>query len=148
MTGEESLTGVAHRRTALEAAMQLVEREAASPSASDSWQRDIAVAVGELERAVSQHISHVEAPGALLDEIVERAPRLQRAAEATRAHHAVLAHAIADLLKLCEPKSDGSSAPVGAIRAEVIEILNELARHRQDGADLIYEAFDVDIGGY
>lgn len=147
MTDNDSLVGVAQRRTELEVAMQLVERQAAAPSATANWQRDLLAVVQRLERAVHQHITHVEAPGALLEDILERAPRLQRAVEDTRTHHAVLAHALADLVKLLTA-GDGDPAPIGEIRAGVIEILNELALHRQDGADLIYEAFDVDIGGY
>ena len=38
--------------------------------------------------------------------------------------------------------------PVDAIRTAVLELLGEIARHRQRGADLIFEAYDVDIGGY
>jgi hypothetical protein len=75
---------------------------------------------------------------------VEKAPRLQRAVESTRNHHAVLAHAIADLIDLIQ----SGEAAAADIRVDVIEILNDFARHRQDGADLIYEAYDVDIGGY
>jgi len=33
------------------------------------------------------------------------------------------------------------------VRVELTALLAALARHRQRGADLIYEAFAVDIGG-
>jgi hypothetical protein len=32
-------------------------------------------------------------------------------------------------------------------RADLTTLLVALARHRQRGADLVYEAYDVDIGG-
>ena len=32
------------------------------------------------------------------------------------------------------------------IRNQAIELLGQLTRHRQRGADLIYEAYQVDIG--
>jgi hypothetical protein len=148
MTERDSLAGVAQRRSELEEAMQLVEREAAAPSGSAGWLDDLSAAVRRLEAAVSHHIIHVESPGGLLEEIVERAPRLQRSVEGTRDHHAVLAHSITSLLALLTPPAKGEVVPMGQIRADVIEILSELARHRQDGADLIHEAYDVDIGGY
>ena len=148
MTGNDSLAGVAQRRTALEEAMQLVEREAAAPSGSTDWLGELGAATRQLELAVNHHITHVEASGSLLDQIVEKAPRLQRSVENTRTHHAVLAHSISDLLKLISEGSAKESASVAEISTSVIEILNELARHRQDGADLIYEAYAVDIGGY
>jgi len=148
MSGAEPLAGVAHRRNELEEAMQAIEREAAAPSASADWSTDLSAAVRQLQTALHDHIRHVEAPGALLEQIMETAPRLQRAVEETRNHHAVLAHSVADLLNLLAVGDKGETTPVAEIRANVIEILNELARHRQDGADLIYEAYDVDIGGY
>ena len=46
------------------------------------------------------------------------------------------------------PQLIESGAAAADIRVDVIDILNDFARHRQDGADLIYEAYDVDIGGY
>ena len=148
MTEKDSLAGVALRRTELEESMQLVEREAAGPSGSANWLNDLRTAVRRLEAALNQHITHVESPDGLLEQIVERAPRLQRSVEGTRTHHAVMAHSIADLLDLLTPSEGSAAVPVAQIRADVIEILNELARHRQDGADLIYEAYDVDIGGH
>jgi len=36
---------------------------------------------------------------------------------------------------------------VDAIRAHGTALLARLARHRQRGADLIHEAYEVDIGG-
>ena len=144
MLVSDSLTGAARRRTELEQALQNVEKAAAAPAAHDTWGPDLASAVRQLQSALNHHIAEVEAPQGLLEQIVEKAPRLQRVVESTRHHHAVLAHSIADLLEAIE----GGEAPAGDIRVDVIEILNDFARHRQDGADLIYEAYDVDIGGY
>jgi hypothetical protein len=144
MLVSDSLTGAAHRRTELEEALQSVEKAAAAPAAQKTWGPDLASSVNRLTSALNHHIAEVEAPQGLLEQIVEKAPRLQRAVESTRHHHAVLAHAVSDLLELVE----GGEAAAADIRVEVIEILNDFARHRQDGADLIYEAYDVDIGGY
>ncbi len=144
MLVSDSLTGAARRRSELEQALQNVEKSAAAPAAHESWGSDLASSVRQLQSALNHHVAEVEAPQALLEQIVEKAPRLQRAVESTRQHHAILAHAITDLLgKLGDP-----AATAADIRLDVIEILNDFARHRQDGADLIYEAYDVDIGGY
>ncbi len=144
MLANDSLTGAARRRTALEHALNSVERAAAAPAGNDTWGQDLGSSIRQLQSALHSHIAEVEAPRGLLEQIVEKAPRLQRAVEGTRNHHAVLAHAITDLLDLIE----AGEATAKDIRVDVIEILNDFARHRQDGADLIYEAYDVDIGGY
>ena len=36
---------------------------------------------------------------------------------------------------------------VDETRQELTTLLSALARHRQRGADLVYEAYDVDLGG-
>ncbi len=144
MLGSDSLTGAARRRSELEQALYDVERAAASPAARESWGADLASGVEQLQSALSRHVAEVEAPQGLLEQIVETAPRLQRAVETTRRHHEILAHSVADLLdRVGDPE-----AAAADIRLDVLEILNDFARHRQDGADLIYEAYDVDIGGY
>ena len=144
MLVSDSLTGAARRRTELEEALQNVEKAAAAPAAHKTWGQDLIAGAKQLQSALNNHIAEVEAPRGLLEQIVEKAPRLQRAVEGTRTHHAVLAHSITDLIDLIA----GGEAAASDIRVDVIEILNDFARHRQDGADLIYEAYDVDIGGY
>jgi len=50
---------------------------------------------------------------------------------------------------LTAPPSDEIAYDAWAdeIRAELTTLLVALARHRQRGADLVYEAYDVDLGG-
>jgi hypothetical protein len=40
------------------------------------------------------------------------------------------------------------SAEPQALRDGLTDLLAELVRHRQRGADLVYEAYSVDIGGW
>ncbi len=41
-------------------------------------------------------------------------------------------------------RSDDENA---AIREQALQLLTAIVRHRQLGADLLYEAYDVDVGG-
>ena len=148
MKANDSLLGAAQRRSEMELAMQQVERTTAAPAANATWVDDLTKAVRQLEAALDHHIVEVEAPTGLLDQIVDTAPRLQRAAEQTRAHHELLAEQASALLGQIAEGRGLDPLPVEDIRAAVLAFLNELARHRQQGADLIYEAYDVDIGGY
>ncbi len=148
MQVNDSLQGAARRRSELELAMQQVEHTAAAPAANEAWADDLAHAVRQLEVALNHHTVEVEAPSGLLDQIVDTAPRLQRAAADTRRHHELLADLITELLgRIGDARGEGNP-PVDDIRAAVLALLNELARHRQRGSDLIYEAYAVDIGGY
>jgi hypothetical protein len=148
MEANKSLEGAALRRSELEVAMQQVERTAAAPAANTSWVDDLTHAVRQLEIALDHHIVEVEAPSGLLDQIVDTAPRLQRSAGETRRHHTLLTSEVIGLLGRLGTAREGGRQDVDGIRTAVIDLLNELARHRQQGADLIYEAYDVDIGGY
>jgi hypothetical protein len=52
---------------------------------------------------------------------------------------------VADLLTRVRPPL--TAGDVDAIRALATALLGRLARHRQHGADLIYQAYQVDLGG-
>lgn len=144
----DPIAGAARHRAALVQAMQRVERVAARASGSPEWNETLTSNVKEMESALHGHIDEVEGPSGLLDEIVDKAPRLQRASEETKAHHRVLSEMVTKLLDMLSSAGESGTPPVSEIRAAIVDLLNELTRHRQKGADLIYEAYDVDIGGY
>lgn len=148
MKANKSLKGAARLRSALESAMQQVERTAAAPAANTAWVDHLTHAVRQLEIALNRHIVEVETPSGLLDQIVDTAPRLQREAGETRSHHEALAGGVSELQARLSDARDAEDRQVDEVRTAVLELLNELARHRQRGADLIYEAYAVDIGGY
>jgi hypothetical protein len=148
MTGRDSLTGVAKRRSEMELAMQALERTAARPSGHADWADNLALQARRLQVALNNHIAEVEPPTALLDQITDQAPRLQRRVEGTRQHHIVLSGLIERLLESVAAAKTADPMPVDGLRDGVVEVLTDLTRHRQDGADLIYDAYAVDIGGY
>ncbi len=148
MTANDSLADVARRRSQLELAMQQMAHVAAGAARQESWLGDMKSAVKDLEAALDNHIEEVEEPEALLDQIVYEAPRLQRRVEATIEHHVLLKGLVSDLLGALATSRQAEEPPATDIRGAVGEIMTELTQHRQDGADLIFEAYDVDIGGY
>ena len=146
MTTDDPFAGVVRQRSQLSRAMNQVELTAAAPAAKESWLIDLQHSLRGLEVAFNHHIVEVQSPLGLLDRIVDQAPRLQRAVDATREEHEVIARAIASTLQMMD--GDDASARHDEIREETMSILLALSRHRQKGADLIYDAYDVDIGGY
>ncbi len=144
MTASDSLVGVGQHRSRLGQAMNDVEQAAAAPAGKESWIVDLRHAVVRLETAFDDHIAEVQSPMGLLDGIVDRAPRLQRAVEQTKLDHETIANSIATTLESME----GFEGRSDEIRDTIMGVLLSLAKHRQKGADLIYDAYDVDIGGY
>lgn len=146
MTAGDPFAGVARQRSQLARAMQQLELAAAAPTALESWMIDLQHSLRQLEIAVSEHIVSVQAPMGLLDRIVDQAPRLQRSVERTKEDHAAMAETIAELLAIIDEID--SKERHDEVRDAAMSILVALARHRQKGADLIYDAYAIDIGGY
>ncbi|MDX2345030.1 MAG: hypothetical protein QNL12_15580 [Acidimicrobiia bacterium] len=146
MTTGESFASVVQQRSKLGEAMQLVEEAAAAPAAKDGWSADLVVNLEQLELAFNEHIVDVQSPDGLLDRIVDQAPRLQRAVEVKKREHTRIAGAIGETIE----RSSTAQTPdvVVDLRETVMELLIDLSRHRQKGADLIYDAYAIDIGGY
>jgi hypothetical protein len=144
----DAIESVRMRRAGLKSAMSGLEIAIAAPAPGreDEWTHGVRDAVTVLHEVWTRHVLDTEAPGAFLDELVEASPRLANAALRLREEHATI---LADLLRI---EDELARLPVGgdrveALRTDLTNVLVALARHRQRGADLVYEAYDVDIGG-
>ena len=98
--------------------------------------------VGEREDwALENHIAASEAPGGMLDDILEAAPRLAHRVEKARREHTELRYRLEAAARAL-PNDGGDTH---AAHEQVVEVLAGIVRHRHLGADLVYEAFNVDI---
>jgi hypothetical protein len=129
------------RRTELKQALSATEIAAAGAVGDPTWRGDLRVALDDLRAAWAHHVDEVEGPDGLLPELVGKAPRLASKVARLDDEHTELRtriDAAIDHAKSSDPEE---------LRAEVLEVLVGIARHRQFGADLVYEAYHVDIGG-
>ena len=139
----DALGEARERRAGLRSALGEVERSLASPAAgrSEAWIKTLAGDLTRLSEALDLHISSSEAPGGLLDDVLESEPRLAHKVDRARREHRELRYrmdrAMASL--------DGDGAEIPQLRERVVEVLAGIVRHRHLGADLVYEAFSVDI---
>ncbi len=143
------LEDVRLRRAGLKAVMSGLEIALAAPAPQrDAWLDGVRDALDAVHEVWTRHIVETEAPGAFLDEVVQEAPRLATpASRLRREHNEILATITRAEKRLLVPPADGYEAWVEELRSDLTALLVALARHRQRGADLVYEAFDVDIGG-
>jgi len=132
------------RRAGLRAAMGDVEKSLASPAAGriHAWAKFLRDDLEKLSAALDLHIAATEAPGGLLDDIVAIAPRLANAVNQARLDHQQLRYRLDAAMHSLPTDSDSEAK---AARNHVVEVLAGLVRHRHFGADLVYEAFNVDI---
>ena len=131
--------------------MSALELALAAPYANRvDWVTHVRDALDVVHEVWTRHIVETEAPGAFLDELVGEAPRLSTPASRLRREHSEILGVIDRAEKWLEQvllDDDDDVVWVDELRADLTAMLAALARHRQRGADLIFAAYAVDIGG-
>lgn len=103
----------------------------------------LAPALEHLRVVFGVHVEVTESSGGLYEEILEIAPRLANKIARFRREHVSVTRAIGSALQ--ELPDHGLPSP--DLRGRLDRLHDLLARHRRRGADLVYEAYHVDIGG-
>jgi hypothetical protein len=144
----QAIRSVRDRRQELGEAMHQLDRAIASPAPGrePAW---LEVVRPGLERVVvgwTEHVAVTEGPGGLHDRVLERAPRLTTMVVGLQAEHASLLEALEDSLAGLPGDDELDRQEVVRIRHLTLALLSRIHHHRHRGADLVYEAFTVDIG--
>jgi hypothetical protein len=151
MTDKQQLTpaleAAARRRRELREALVTFEDALASPIRDrEAWRLEVIDALEGLRRAFGIHVTETEGPNGLYAEMEEIASHVAAKARRLREEHPTIAAALAEAGKrLDEPLPD--DAAVHALRDDLQRLMGRIVRHRQYGADLVWEAYAVDIGG-
>ncbi len=138
----DALAAARERRVGLKSALSALETAAASASSAIPWRPGLATALADLGAAFASHVNEVEGPDGLLVELKTVAPRLSNEIEEVEAEHAVIRSLLDGAIKQVTENNDPSM-----VRAAVVEVAFAIVRHRQRGADLVYEGYKIDIGG-
>jgi hypothetical protein len=140
------LEAVRRRRADLRLTLGAVEHALASPAVGRAvvWGEILHRTLEELREEFDEHIDVTEGPDGLHDAIQAAAPRLSHAVELLTAEHGEIRAEIAGLLRATEPPVIPDD--VDAVRDEATALLLHVVRHRQRGADLVYEAYETDLG--
>ena len=139
----DSLDQARDRRAGLRSTIDKVERALARPAHASiaDWNRDLGEQLSSMSAALDQHVLVTEGKDGLLADILEAAPRLGHLIDQARGDHRRL-RAQLDAVLLSLPVDNSG---VDKVRESVTGLLGDLVRHRQTGADLVYEAYQVDI---
>lgn len=133
------------RRHSLAATMTNLEKVSSSPAAAEGWHRGVSEALDELRLALGEHIVVTEGDEGLLDEILSTEPRLATEVGLIKAEHEELEEALDRAYLTVEGALEIGSDDPEPVRRRVMTLLGRLSLHRQRGADLVYEAYNVDI---
>jgi hypothetical protein len=141
----EVLDAVRVRRDALYDAVLALERALAVPAgdAPEAWAAMLAAPITRLQDVLSVHIRGTEGPDGLFEQVREDAPHLLPAVDKLRAEHDPLVTA-ADSLAGHLGTVD-SDVAVDGVRDQALALVLELLEHRHRGAELLYDAYQVDI---
>ncbi|MEZ5412374.1 MAG: hypothetical protein R2761_30350 [Acidimicrobiales bacterium] len=111
------------------------------------WRLRVAMAVDHAAQRLHQHIRQTEAPDGFLRLVVQDDPRMACRADRLARDHGPLVEAVERLQYTLATIADEEVVAHGyEVRNQALDLMTALMRHRQRGADFIYEAYQVDIG--
>ncbi len=125
-----------------------LETAAQAPVGSGDWRGAMRLALLRLGSAFDAHVVVAEGEDGIIGTVVDDVPRLTPAADRLRDEH----RAIQGGINAAVAEVQAIGAPTGreeadVVRESVLQLFVDLSRHRRHGSDLIWEAYDVDIGG-
>lgn len=111
----------------------------ARPSGLADWRMEIELALSYLLAALEDHVDEIGSEGGLFTQIMEHAPHLAPDITSLSQEHDELREACRNALSLTADWSASS------LRRRINRLLGALANHRQTGAELLYDAYNVDL---
>jgi hypothetical protein len=140
----EPLSAAHERRRDLRQAMAGLEQAVSAPAAAVGWTESVGRGLASVKTALEAHIDEVDGPDGLLADVVTRAPGLKPVCDELSVEHALLRGAMG---RAEQDLIGAMSGPEGRtrLRRRVVSLLGRLALHRQAGADLVYDAYNIDI---
>ena len=144
-----ALAEAGRRRADLHRALIDVEKAISGPAVGREaeWSAEVSLSLKELRRTIDEHIEVAERPMGLYDEITQRAPRLSGKIERLKEEHPLMRDGTSELIARLESTPVGEEWPLDDARDALQRLLGRIVRHRQLGADLVWEAYNLDIGG-
>jgi hypothetical protein len=124
-----------------------LEAAVAAPAQGPGWISGVGAGLRRLSEDLSAHAAMEDGPGGLYRRVLSDAPRLAGEVRRLRAEIDEISGFVTWLLAVVAagPVSQGVDWRLD-VREDVNVIIGRLIRHRQYDADLIYEAYSVDVG--
>lgn len=134
-------------RAELRESMRALEDALAAPATADQarWAQRVHVALVEVSGDFREHVDITEGPHGLYRDLLKTSPRLSGAVASLTREHVLIRGQIDKLL--ARVTAPDVIEDVARVRDLSTALLGRLVRHRQQGSDLVFEAYEFDIGG-
>lgn len=129
------------RRREIYSVIRELEKSLALSTGSPAWADGVLSALKRLEVALRDHVDEIESGGGLFEEILDHAPRLQSAVDELRAEHQQLSKTLDMTMQMAIADDPDRER----LRRGANDLLSQLVQHRQRGADVLFDAYMVDI---
>jgi len=141
----EVVDAIQIRRDDLYEAILALEQALAAPAGDQpsDWSASLRAPVEHLRGVLEAHVAGTEGEGGLFPEIREHSPRLIHAMDRLQADHDPLREATAALA--ASLAGVAGDADVDAVREAGVDLIRRLLVHRHRGAELVYDAYWVDM---
>jgi hypothetical protein len=135
------------RRGEMRESIGALELALSAPAAADLglWSDRVRGTLADLSSDLHQHVEITEGPSGMYREVLATAPRLAEAVRRLTIEHGEIRRELDELLARAEAVTSLEDATV--VRDLGTDLLRSLVRHRQRGADLVFEAYEYDVGG-
>jgi hypothetical protein len=146
--GEESLQPLEVAGwTDIRSAVLELEDAVAEPAQGPGWVVGVGAGLQRLAEDLAAHAAAEDGPGGLYRRVLDDAPRLAGEVRRLRTEIDEISGLVTWLLAVVAagPIAQGVDWRLD-VREDVNVILGRLLRHRHSDADLIYEAYTVDVG--
>lgn len=140
------LAAVRRRRAELRESLVALEQALAAPAAGceERWASRVHRVLLAFADDFAEHIVVTEGPEGLHQAISSAEPRLTHAVTLLVGDHQRFSADLAELVAISVPPLTATEVTV--IRDLGTHLVADVSKHRQRGADLIYEAYETDIG--
>ena len=134
-------------RAELRESMSALEDALAAPVTADQarWAQRVNAALMEVSGDFRTHIEITEGHNGLYRDLLKTSPRLSGAVAELTHEHVLITGQVDNLLARVAAQDVIEDAD--RVRGRGTAILGRLVRHRQRGSDLVFEAYEFDIGG-
>ncbi|MFG1673147.1 hypothetical protein [Micromonospora sp. NPDC049282] len=119
----------------------VLSRALAAPG--QRWREQLVVQLGPVRRGFTEHVRVTEGPSGRYADLLRTAPRLHRGVRLLVGEHTAIVAALAAL----QHAAVLPSVSAEELREQTGNLLRALDRHRRRGADLLWEAYQADLGG-